>query len=121
MTIVLDFNFVSRAAGLPAIDPEPPAEADHRCVEIVASSGTGEDAIECGRIAEGVCAYCGQGVCEKHNDPCYAKGCRLHAACRGDHFEETGHQLDLPNWVDGFAPEYWDTQRQIRELIESAR
>jgi len=93
--VTFDFDFVLRAAGLAAVDPDPPAELERTCTELV---GGRVEPVECGRVAEGVCAYCGLGVCEKHNDPCYDRACRLHESCRADHFKETGHQLDSPTY-----------------------
>lgn len=76
----------------PSLDREVLAEEPIRCAEIVAG-GTQGDGIECGRPAE-KCSECGYGVCDKHNDPCYEKACRLHEACRAEHFQATGHALE---------------------------
>ena len=68
------------------------------CIEIVRQAGP-DDGIECGREAE-ICEECGYGVCDAHNDPCFAKGCRLHEACREEHFKASGHELNSPTWKE---------------------
>lgn len=66
---------------------------ERQCTEIVRFIWP-DDAVECGRDAIGICAYCGTGVCIEHSDSCL-EACILHAGCLDGHEKETNHRIRL--------------------------